>query len=164
MVTPTKTLKNSKEFTRRKSASSKLRSPRKQKQHILEVSVGLQGISLSVFDSVPAELIHLTLQGISISYSDTGEDFITEASIHRIQLDNQLPGGVEVILQPTPLPPETAGCGQPFIQFILVRHKHIGASHYRHFEVLVQEMELNLEEAFLRRWYEFAVRYEKCTS
>jgi vacuolar protein sorting-associated protein 13A/C len=128
----------------------------KQRQHLLEVDIVFQGISISVFDSEPAELIHMSLQGIMASYVDTGEDFILEAAIQRIQLDNQLPGGVEVILQPTPIPAESAGSGQPFLQLIAIRHKHIGASHYRHFEILIQEMELYLEEAFLRRWYDFA--------
>ena len=117
---------------------------RQLKQNLLEVNFIFQGVSLSIFDAEPSEIVHLTLQDVTISFFDTGEDKITEGAIGRVQVDNQLLGGVEVILQPTPLPPEAAGSGQPFLQMVFVRHNHIGAAHYRHFEVLVQVISLQV--------------------
>lgn len=100
--------------------------------------MAIQGISISLFDAEPSELMHVLFQGIMYFYAETGEDKITEAAVQRLQIDNQLIGGVEVIMQPTPLPPEAASIGHPYFQITAVRHNHIGAAHYKNLSILLQ--------------------------
>jgi len=62
------------------------------------LSVSLMGIGLSVIDATPSELIYISLTSLHLEVVTSGDWQLTDAHVHRIQIDNQTSLGQPVLL------------------------------------------------------------------
>ena len=71
----------------------------------MTISVELEGVGLSVITKSAAELIYLSLRGLTLTYSDYPTYYEGNIDCKWIQIDNQLFGGLfPIILYPTVIP------------------------------------------------------------
>lgn len=71
----------------------------------MTISVELEGVGLSVITKSAAELIYLSLRGLTVTYSDYPTYYEGNVDCKWIQIDNQLFGGLfPIILYPTVIP------------------------------------------------------------
>lgn len=143
------------------------------------VTILLPELCLSIVDREPQELVLVTLNKVGASLSLSHPYATAEVSIQDVQIDNQLPmASFPVVLARAPqkVRPNEASSVlplRPFLHASFVRQAHrvsgnagsnanatasssvggtrILVEHFPYLSLLIQEMDINLEEALLRR-------------
>jgi len=108
----------------------------------------MEGIGLSVIDSVPSEILFLVLEKLEFAYTDSDAFKKWGGKIENVQMDNQNPS------TPFPVVLHKAASAKDkcFAEFSLVKsNKYERVDFYNYFSVLLQEMNINLEEEFVVR-------------
>ncbi|KAH3757405.1 vacuolar protein sorting-associated protein vps13 [Pelomyxa schiedti] len=121
------------------------------------ISLNLEGIGLSLVDHIPQELAYISLDSLKIDWALSSNDMKMQVTLESLQIDNQLyRTPFPVLLRPTD------GTAKPFLHFTLIKlyppkdptegqtSKAPQVEMYRYICLLVQEMDLNLEESWIK--------------
>jgi vacuolar protein sorting-associated protein 13A/C len=92
------------------------------------VLVDLAGVGISLINKRMVEVIYLIMDGIKFEYTNSNVAQSVNVACGTLQIDNQLHEAIfPVILQPTPLPKESAGVGAlPTVQASVIWLKDQG--------------------------------------
>lgn len=126
----------------------------------------LRGIGVSIVDTTPAELMYCTVRDLGFTYRDSNLHQTYGLVVKWLQIDNQLyEAPSPLILWPTVTvnrgPESKTGAAateiRPTIQVAMVRSKDTshGVDYYKYFTLLLQEMSVDFDEAFLLKLLEF---------
>ena len=121
--------------------------------------VSFHGIGTS-FVSDQVEVSHATLENIRLELGWRAAEFRAEFSIGMCQIDNQLASSTQPVVLAVPDTPDDdpvdagngdSGVSRPILHVSALRviEKDNRIFHFRYFTVLLQEVDLHLEEAFL---------------
>lgn len=119
-------------------------APKRSNEDVFSMQVTLQAITVSVMDSVPQELLFVSLDTVAYSYSYTESEERTEFFITDMQIDNQLyntPYPVMLLMKEPAQP--------PFFHLSVVKKRGTEIQYYRYLSFLMQEVSLFLEETLV---------------
>ena len=120
----------------------------------LSFSVKLPEIGLSLVDSVPQELLYMTLSDTNVGYAKTTAEESFEVGIFSVQIDNQLYNTPYPVLM---LPRNSSyGRDNYFIHVSVRKRREEKIDYFEYFAVSVKEMNIFLEETLfylLRNFY-----------
>ncbi|KIM48205.1 hypothetical protein M413DRAFT_439924 [Hebeloma cylindrosporum] len=124
----------------------------------LTVLVDLAGVGISLINKTMAEVIYLTTDGIKFEYTNSNVAQSVNVACGTLQIDNQLHEAIfPVILQPTPLPKESAGVGAlPTVQasVIWLKDQEHGVFFIKYCSVLLQALTIETDEDLLFAIYD----------
>uniref|UniRef100_A0A096M2S5 Vacuolar protein sorting 13 homolog A n=1 Tax=Poecilia formosa TaxID=48698 RepID=A0A096M2S5_POEFO len=112
------------------------------------------GSDMHMLQPVAAPLRRLHLPGVKVEYSISPRQRAYRVQIHRIQIQNQIPGAIfPFVFYPIKLPKSIAKDTEPkpLIDLSIVTRTagHTDISRIKYFKVLIQEMDLKLDLGFL---------------
>ena len=120
---------------------------------LVDLTLNLAGIGISLINQVPRELAYIRLDQISVQYIETFKRQSVELKLSALKIDNQLP------LTPFPLLMRSRKVeGKPFFHVSVIRsmvHQTVQFFHY--FGIGLQEMDIMLDEIFLLELLGFSV-------
>jgi vacuolar protein sorting-associated protein 13A/C len=118
-------------------------------------------LTVSVIDFQPQELCVLSIDSLSVGYAQSDVNYKFNLSVGGLQLDNQLHGAMfpvviatSMMQQPEELPQSASnGTGAwSFFNLRIVKSNDIqDLHHFKYFAILMQEVCISVEEAFLRQ-------------
>ena len=113
-------------------------------EDVFSMQVTLQAVTVSVMDSVPQELLFVSLDTVAYAYSYTEREERTEFFITDMQIDNQLyntPYPVMLLMKEPAQP--------PFFHLSVVKKRGTEIQYYRYLSFLMQEVSVFLEETLV---------------
>ncbi|XP_008285200.1 intermembrane lipid transfer protein VPS13A isoform X2 [Stegastes partitus] len=119
-----------------------------------QVSFTPNGTDMQMFQPVEAPLRRHFLPGVKVEYSVSPRQRAYRVKIHRIQIQNQLPGAIfPYVFYPVKLPKSITMDSEPKpltdISIVTRAAGHSDISRIKYFKVLIQEMDLKLDLGFL---------------
>jgi hypothetical protein len=103
------------------------------------------GLGISVIDSTPRELLFFSIKGLHVQVEVDGVDTTLEVTVRHFQMDDQSANAQF----PVVLAPRTDAQHFAFHLSVNKSMVHRRIDYFRYFSVLVQEMDLLLDEAFV---------------
>ena len=120
----------------------------------------LAGVGLSLVNTQLKELLYLTLREIEVKYGDSKLYQTLNSTIKRIQIDNQLYGGIfPILLYPSVVPKTGKEMeAHPIFHVMVTRVKDdsYGVMYIKYFTLLLQQITLELDEDFIFTMLDFA--------
>ncbi|CAJ1068435.1 vacuolar protein sorting-associated protein 13A isoform X2 [Xyrichtys novacula] len=112
------------------------------------------GVDMQMLEPCEAPLRRHFLPGVKVEYSVSPRQSSYRVQIHRIQIQNQLPGAIfPYVFYPVKLPKSIAMDSEPKpltdISIVTRTAGHSDISRIKYFKVLIQEMDLKLDLGFL---------------
>ena len=159
---PTQTLvisdyKASRSKYKQKEASKSTASGFEAKEADADVTLRAQlrfaGIGISLINSQLKELVYMTLRDIELKYTESALYQTINTSVKWIQIDNQLYGGIfPIIFYPSVVPKTGKEMeAHPILRASMARVKDdsYGVLYMKHFDFLMQQMTVELDEDFV---------------
>uniref|UniRef100_A0A665TDV3 Vacuolar protein sorting 13 homolog A n=1 Tax=Echeneis naucrates TaxID=173247 RepID=A0A665TDV3_ECHNA len=120
----------------------------------LQVSFTPSGVDMKMLQPCYAPLRRHFLPGVKVKYSVSPRQRSYRIQIHRIQIQNQLPGAIfPYVFYPVKLPKSITMDSEPKplmdISIVIRAAEHSDISRIKYFKVLIQEMNLKLDLGFL---------------
>ncbi|XP_074527415.1 intermembrane lipid transfer protein VPS13A isoform X2 [Halichoeres trimaculatus] len=112
------------------------------------------GVDMRMLEPCEAPLRRHSLPGVKVEYSVSQRQSAYRVQIHRIQIQNQLPGAIfPYVFYPVKLPKSITMDAEPKpltdISIVTRTAGHSDISRIKYFKVLIQEMDLKLDLGFL---------------
>uniref|UniRef100_A0A665TU24 Vacuolar protein sorting 13 homolog A n=1 Tax=Echeneis naucrates TaxID=173247 RepID=A0A665TU24_ECHNA len=119
-----------------------------------QVSFTPSGVDMKMLQPCYAPLRRHFLPGVKVKYSVSPRQRSYRIQIHRIQIQNQLPGAIfPYVFYPVKLPKSITMDSEPKplmdISIVIRAAEHSDISRIKYFKVLIQEMNLKLDLGFL---------------
>ncbi|KAM7416667.1 hypothetical protein PAMA_018632 [Pampus argenteus] len=119
-----------------------------------QVSFTPNGMDMRMLQPVDAPLRRHFLPGVKVEYSVSPRQSAYRIQIHRIQIQNQLPGAIfPYVFYPVKLPKSITMDSEPKpltdISIVTRTAGHSDISRIKYFKVLIQEMDLKLDLGFI---------------
>ncbi|KAG7480235.1 hypothetical protein JOB18_046294 [Solea senegalensis] len=119
-----------------------------------QVSFTPKGVDMRMLQPCNAPLRRHFLPGVKVAYSVSPRQSAYRVQIHRIQIQNQLPGAIfPFVFYPVKLPKSITMDSEPKpltdISIVTRAAGHSDISRIKYFKVLIQEMDLKLDLGFL---------------
>ncbi|XP_017269300.1 vacuolar protein sorting-associated protein 13A isoform X2 [Kryptolebias marmoratus] len=119
-----------------------------------QVSFTPNGMNMKMHQPVDAPIRRHFLPGVKVEYSVSPRQKTYRVQIHRIQIQNQLPGAIfPYVFYPVKLPKSVTMDSEPKpltdISIVTRAAGHSDISRIKYFKVLIQEMNLKLDLGFL---------------
>ncbi|XP_062237859.1 vacuolar protein sorting-associated protein 13A isoform X1 [Platichthys flesus] len=119
-----------------------------------QVSLTPNGMDMRMLQPCDAPLRRHFLPGVKVEYSVSPRQRAYRVQIHRIQIQNQLPGAIfPYVFYPVKLPKSVTMDAEPKpltdISIVTRTAGHSDISRIKYFKVLIQEMDLKLDLGFL---------------
>ncbi|XP_042276726.1 vacuolar protein sorting-associated protein 13A isoform X1 [Thunnus maccoyii] len=119
-----------------------------------QVSFTPNGVDMRMLQPCDAPLRRHFLPGVKVEYSVSPRQSAYRVQIHRIQIQNQLPGAIfPYVFYPVKLPKSITMDSEPKpltdISIVTRTAGHSDISRIKYFKVLIQEMDLKLDLGFL---------------
>ncbi|XP_058492942.1 vacuolar protein sorting-associated protein 13A isoform X2 [Solea solea] len=119
-----------------------------------QVSFTPKGVDMRMLQPCNAPLRRHFLPGVKVEYSVSPRQSAYRVQIHRIQIQNQLPGAIfPFVFYPVKLPKSITMDSEPKpltdISIVTRAAGHSDISRIKYFKVLIQEMDLKLDLGFL---------------
>ncbi|XP_033641822.1 vacuolar protein sorting-associated protein 13D-like isoform X2 [Asterias rubens] len=159
-------VKDSKEGKSGRNARPVVRTPDTQGDtpNIKEVDVIFflsEGVGLSFVNSVPEEVLYISLSGFEVQYLDTRQEMSLKVEIKKIQVDNQIIGvqkPVVLFVTPSNSEEKPSSSSTPALCMAITKlpSSHEMVDIYKLFFVNLCKMTLNLEELVLLKFLQFA--------
>ncbi|XP_047447117.1 vacuolar protein sorting-associated protein 13A isoform X3 [Mugil cephalus] len=123
-------------------------------EHNFQVTFTPNAMDMQMMQPCEAALRRHYLPGVKLEYSVSPRQRAYRVQIHRIQIQNQLPGAIfPYVFYPVKLPKSVVMDSEPKpltdISIITRAAGHSDISRIRYFKVLIQEMDLKLDLGFL---------------
>ncbi|XP_068995248.1 intermembrane lipid transfer protein VPS13A isoform X2 [Embiotoca jacksoni] len=123
-------------------------------EHSFQVSFTPNGSDMRTLQPCDAPLRRHFLPGVKVEYSVSPRQSAYRVQIHRIQIQNQLPGSIfPYVFCPVKLPKSITMDSEPKpltdISIVTRTAGHSDISRIKYFKVLIQEMDLKLDLGFL---------------
>ncbi|XP_025097802.1 vacuolar protein sorting-associated protein 13D-like isoform X4 [Pomacea canaliculata] len=135
-------------------------SSQKSKYRRLEISVSFHdGIGISLVNSVPEELVYITLWNIQMDVNSSSSGITFEGCVGGVQMDNQLFGALyPVMLYMTPSTRKDQADKTPFltISAAKVPSAKWNAEIFKHFCLSTKRLTVHIEERLLWKLLQFA--------
>ncbi|XP_060894887.1 vacuolar protein sorting-associated protein 13A isoform X2 [Labrus mixtus] len=128
------------------------------------------GVDMRMLEPCEAPLRRHFLPGVKVEYSVSARQSAYRVQIHRIQIQNQLPGAIfPYVFYPVKLPKSITMDSEPKpltdISIVTRTAGHSDISRIKYFKVLIQEMDLKLDLGFLYAILDlFTAEYASTTS
>uniref|UniRef100_A0A8D3E8C8 Vacuolar protein sorting 13 homolog A n=1 Tax=Scophthalmus maximus TaxID=52904 RepID=A0A8D3E8C8_SCOMX len=121
---------------------------------VFQVSFTPNGMDMQMLQPCAAPLRRHFLPGVKVEYSVSPRQRAYRVQIHRIQIQNQLPGAIfPYVFYPVKLPKSITMDSEPKpltdISIVTRAAGHSDISRIKYFKVLIQEMDLKLDLGFL---------------
>eukprot|EP00850_Spirogloea_muscicola_P001736 SM000006S19501 [mRNA] locus=s6:1093208:1119415:+ [translate_table: standard] len=128
------------------------------KPHGLVAELNMEGISLSVVDNLPREMLHIVFSGLCVNYHRTVHEAGTKITVQSLQVDNQLLTTQVPVVFCRAVKEDRSWQElrhkkteeQPMILLAWERMKHNPTIlYFKSFQLMLQEADLHLEEDFV---------------
>jgi len=124
------------------------------RRHIGKIDVDFSGDKMMMYKPQKIVIRRTFEYGIWLQYGTSAHQTQVHLKLHRLQLDNQLPGAVfRTVLTPIPPPKSVAveSVPKPFTELsILIRKSDFSnVMQFKYFKLLIQEMAVKVDQGFL---------------
>jgi hypothetical protein len=128
----------------------------------MTITLYIEGIGISIINNHPEEVIFLSLSRLKVDYTDRQAAQQLEFTIADIQLDNQQPLAMFPVAISAILPDEEKPA--LFISVKTEKRPHQTIRCFDHLVILMQELDVHMDEAFLVRLLSMVEAWNELTS